>query len=60
MGATKVTINTFTIVPPSAKVTNYLTESLVWHELPNQLDESIGKLQPQTILPGNRSPGFAT
>jgi hypothetical protein len=37
-----------------------LTESLVLHELPNQVDESVGKLQPQAILLGNGSTDFAT
>jgi hypothetical protein len=37
-----------------------LTEGFVLHELPNQQDESIGKPQPQAILPGNSSPDFAT
>ena len=40
--------------------TNYLTESLVLHEVPNHLDKSIGKLQPQAILPRGSSPDFAT
>jgi hypothetical protein len=39
--------------------TNYLTERLVLHELPNQVDEAVGKLQPQAILPGNSSTDFA-
>jgi hypothetical protein len=39
---------------------NYLTESLVLHELPNQVHESVRKLQPQAILPGNSSTDFAT
>jgi hypothetical protein len=29
------------------------------HDLPNQLDESVGKLQPQVILPRNSSADFA-
>jgi hypothetical protein len=37
-----------------------LTERLVLHELPNQVDEAVGKLQSQAILPGNGSPDFAT
>jgi hypothetical protein len=40
--------------------TNYLTERLVLHELSNQVDEPVGKLQPQAILPGNGSPDFGT
>ena len=43
-----------------SQTTNDLTESLVLDELPNQLDKSVGKLQPQAILPGNGSPDFAT
>jgi hypothetical protein len=40
--------------------TNYLAECLVLHKLANQLDESVGKLQPEAILPGESSPDFAT
>jgi hypothetical protein len=40
--------------------TNYLTERVVLHELPNQVHEPVGKLQPQAILPRESSPDFAT
>jgi hypothetical protein len=40
--------------------TNYLAERVVLHELSNQVDEPVGKLQPQAILPGSGSPDFAT
>jgi hypothetical protein len=40
--------------------TNYLAECLVLHELPNDVHQSVGKLQPQAILPGSSSTDFAT
>jgi hypothetical protein len=40
--------------------TNYLAEGIVLHELPNQVHEPVGKLQPQAILLGNGSTDFAT
>jgi hypothetical protein len=30
------------------------------HELPNQVHEPVGKLQPQAILPRESSPDFST
>jgi len=43
-----------------SQAANYLAKCLVLHEVPSQLDESVGKLQPQAILPGESSTDFGT